>query len=217
LKIAQVVFWGATGQAKVLRELLSEGPALVALFENDRTLSSPWSDVPIHYGRDGFSAWVAGQTGPAHIGCLVAIGGDRGRDRVELQRQMQAHGLVPIVAQHRTAFVSPSAHVGAGSQILAHAVVSVEASLGEACIVNTAATVDHECRLGHGVHVCPGAHLAGLVEVGDNVMIGTGASVLPRIRIGAGAIIAAGAVVVRDVRPGDRVAGVPARSIAAVR
>lgn len=212
--IERVVFWGATGQAKVLREALSgDGLTLVALFENDRSVVSPWADVPLFYGPQGLSEWIGGQKEIKNTGCLVAIGGCRGDERLRIQEELQARGLEPIIAQHRTAFVADSARVGRGSQILAHAVVAVDAVLGNACIINTAATVDHECRLGDGVHVCPGAHLAGLVEVGANVMIGTGANVLPRIKIGAGAIVGAGATVIENVAAGDRVVGTPARSI----
>jgi sugar O-acyltransferase (sialic acid O-acetyltransferase NeuD family) len=210
--IDAVIFWGAGGQAKVLRELLGpDGPRLVALFDNDPALSSPWPDVPFYGGLAGFQRWKAGQTALDAVGCLVAIGGQRGGDRVRLQRELAAAGLIPLVARHPTAFVAASATLALGCQILAHAVVGVEATLGEACIVNTAATVDHECRLGDGVHVGPGAHLAGMVSVGDNVFIGTGAIVLPRVRLGDGAIIGAGAVVTRDVPAGASVVGNPAR------
>jgi sugar O-acyltransferase (sialic acid O-acetyltransferase NeuD family) len=208
----EIVFWGATGQAKVLRELVTrEGLILVAVFDN-ADVPPPFSDVPLHRGPDGFAAWRASRTGDLPRS-LVAIGGDRGRDRVEIQRFLAGHGLFPHVAVHRTALVADNARLGAGSQVLAHAVVCVEAHLGEACIVNTSATVDHECILGDGVHVCPGAHLAGCVQVGDYVMIGTGASVLPRISIGSGAIIGAGAVVIHDVPQRTVVVGNPARVV----
>jgi sugar O-acyltransferase (sialic acid O-acetyltransferase NeuD family) len=210
--ITSVVFWGAGGQARVLRDLLGpNGPRLIAVFDNDPEISSPWSDVPLFRGRSGFDAWKAKQADLSVIGCLVAIGGERGADRVKLQHELARDGLTPLAVQHRTSFVADSARLGPGCQILAHAVIAVDAELGEACIVNTAATVDHECRLANGVHVCPGAHLAGLVTVGENVMIGTGAIVLPRIRLGAGAIVGAGAVVTRDVPPGACVVGNPAR------
>jgi len=52
-----VIFWGATGQAKVLREALrSIDTELVALFDN-RDIASPFSDVPIFHGEAGFSQW----------------------------------------------------------------------------------------------------------------------------------------------------------------
>jgi sugar O-acyltransferase (sialic acid O-acetyltransferase NeuD family) len=213
MTVDRVVFWGATGQAKVLRDVLgSDGPRLVALFDNGPTVTSPWPDVPLYRGWDGFLAWRDGERDLAGIGCLVAIGGDKGADRVKLQRDLAASGLVPLTAIHRAAFVAGDARIGAGSQILAGSVVAVDCTLGEACIVNTGATVDHECRLGDGVHVCPGAHLAGCVTVGEFAMIGTGAVVLPRVEIGAGAIVGAGAVVTRDVPAGVTVVGNPARA-----
>jgi acetyltransferase-like isoleucine patch superfamily enzyme len=56
------------------------------------------------------------------------------------------------------------------------------------------------------------ARIAG-PRIGDFVRIGAGAVLLPRVTIGDGATVAAGAVVTRDVAPGVRVAGVPARKM----
>lgn len=47
--------------------------------------------------------------------------------------------------------------------------------------------------------------------IGARVMIGVGATLLPGVTIGDDSVIGAGAVVTRDVPPGARVAGVPAR------
>lgn len=208
----EMIFWGATGQAKVLRECMQTTDIeLVALFDRNVALGSPLSGVPLYAGREGFESWLAGRPNPAGIGFLVAVGGDRGRDRIEIQEYLQSYGLVALTARHPTAFVAGNAQVGAGSQILAHASVCVEAVLGRACIVNTGAIVDHECRLGDGVHIAPGAHLAGCVEVGRYAMVGTGAVVLPRVKIGEGAIVGAGAVVLKDIPAGAVAVGNPAR------
>lgn len=51
------------------------------------------------------------------------------------------------------------------------------------------------------------------VRVGADVWIGGGAILLPGVTVGDGAIVAAGAVVSRDVVPGSRVAGIPARAL----
>lgn len=214
--VSHAVFWGATGQAKVLRECLaSRGIALAALFDDTKGLASPFPDVPLYEGRDGFERWLGATGDLSAIGFLVAIGGEHGARRVGIQRYLASRGLVPLTAVHASAFVASDATLGEGCQILPHAVVAVECRLGVACIVNTSASVDHEGRLGDGVHLAPGARLAGCVTVEDFAMIGTGAAVLPRVRIGTGAIVGAGAVVLRDVAPWTVVAGNPARPVGA--
>ena len=55
----EMVFWGATGQAKVLRECMSgSGLKLVALFDNNERLVSPFADVPLYFGKKGFEDWI---------------------------------------------------------------------------------------------------------------------------------------------------------------
>jgi UDP-2-acetamido-3-amino-2,3-dideoxy-glucuronate N-acetyltransferase len=57
--------------------------------------------------------------------------------------------------------------------------------------------------------------LPTIVERGAT--LGSGCVVLGGVRIGEGALVGAGAVVTRDVGPGEVVAGVPARALAAER
>jgi len=51
-------------------------------------------------------------------------------------------------------------------------------------------------------------------EIGSDVFVGTNSSLVAPVAIGDGAMTGAGAVVIRDVPPGDRQVGNPARSIA---
>jgi sugar O-acyltransferase (sialic acid O-acetyltransferase NeuD family) len=215
-RVERAVLWGASGQAKVLRECLgADGPRLVALFDNAADVPAPFPDVALFTGPEGFARWLRQVDDPGSIGFLVAIGGARGRERVAIQERLTVAGLQALTVVHARAFVASDARLGAGSQVLAQAAVCVQAVLGRGCIVNTGASVDHECQLGDGVHVGPGAHLAGLVEVGAHAMIGAGATVLPRLRVGAGACVGAGAVVTRDVPAGLTVVGNPARALRA--
>ena len=211
----EVIFWGATGHSKVLRECLKHsGGKLLALFDNNESLISPFTDVPLYFGKQGFQAWLKKQDKSKQNACfLVAIGGDKGKDRVEIQEYLEYYNLIAIIVKHNTAFVADDVEIGLGSQILANASVCANAIVGRGCIVNTGAIVDHECILEDGVHICPGATLAGCVHVGQYAMIGTGAVILPRIKIGAMSIVGAGSVVTKDVPPRAVVVGNPARII----
>jgi sugar O-acyltransferase (sialic acid O-acetyltransferase NeuD family) len=205
-----ILCWGAKGHAKVLREFLdNSGFEVVVCFDNDPRAASPFTDVPLVGDWTAFSAWRAEH--PDVEACVVAIGGNNGAARLDIQRRLAAFGLTPIVAVHPTAFVAATASLAPGTQVMAMAAICAEARLGEACIVNTRASVDHECMLGNGVHIAPGATLCGEVEVGDFAFVGAGATILPRVHIGRGAIIGAGAVVIREVRSGACVIGMPAR------
>ncbi len=206
-----IVFWGGTGHAKVLRECMAHlGFRLIALFDNDISVSSPFEGVPLYHRESGFEAWYVEQ-GPNRAHQLVTIGGDRGFDRVGLHQFLSDHGLLSTVAIHPTSFVAPDVVVGDGSQILANATVAVQTVLGISSIVNTSASIDHECWIGDGVHIAPGATLAGLIKVGDYSMIGAGAIVLPRVVIGSNVVVGAGSVVTSDLPDNCVAYGCPAR------
>ena len=209
------VLWGSAGHAKVLAALLARrGGGVLATFDNDAN-AEPLVNVPLYIGAAGFARWCAEQREDlGTIGALVAIGGARGRDRVAIHDRLAAAGLRVDAVVHDHASVDATARLGAGTQVLALALVAADAVLGRGVVVNHRASVDHECVLGDGVHVAPGATLCGLVRVGDAAMIGAGAVVLPRVVVGSDAVVGAGAVVTRDVPAGAVVVGNPARIVA---
>ncbi len=207
-----VILWGGKGHAKVLQEFLPQiGYRAIAVFDNDPTSPSPLRGVPIHYGLDGFRAWLAEQPRDGSIGGLVAIGGPRGGSRIEILDRFREAGIEPLTVRHPRAFVAEDATLGAGSQVLANASVCAEAVIGRGCIINTNASVDHETHLGDGVHVAPGATITGCVSVGSRTMIGAGATILPRLTIGCDVIVGAGSVVTRSIPDGQVAYGNPAR------
>jgi sugar O-acyltransferase (sialic acid O-acetyltransferase NeuD family) len=207
------VVWGSSGHAKVLFGIIGRlGGRVLATFDNNPA-ATPITGIPLYIGAAGFEQWVA-ETGDVHdVRALVAIGGNRGRDRIDTLARMTAAGLTaePLIDPH--ASVDATATIGGGTQVLPGAVVSAEAVLGNGCILNHKASVDHECQIGSGVHLAPGATLCGLVTVGDAAMVATGAIVLPRIRIGQGATVGGGAVVIKDVPDYAVVVGNPARIV----
>ena len=214
LNIKEVIFWGATGQARVLYEYLSyTQQKLVALFDNNTDIKSPFTDVPLYHGEKSCKAWIKKRTLDTPCGFYVAIGGEKGRDRLEIYNHLVALGLTPMQACHPSAFIAENVRIGSGSQILAKSAVCTDVQTGRCCIINTSASIDHECQLGDGVHICPGVTMAGCVNVGSFVTIGTGATVLPNISIGEGAIIGAGSVVTENVPANTVIVGNPARVV----
>ena len=210
---ARYVLWGSAGHAKVLASLIAlRGGKVVALFDNNPNAVSVLPGVPLHIGKDGFTRWWEGEADRNDLYGLAAIGGAKG-DRLAVHEYFRTHSVRVEALVHPQASVCLTALLGAGTQVLAQAVVAADACLGEACIIHHRAAADHECVLGDGVHLSPGATLCGCVTLGNNVMIGAGAVVLPRVMIGANTVVGAGAVVTRDLPAGVVAVGNPARIV----
>lgn len=206
-----VIIWGGTGHCRVLSELLEcQGKEISAIVDN-RLISSPLPNIPILHGLTGLETWSLRHNGFSELSFALAIGGDRGRDRLELLDTLKSKGMTPMTLVHHSAYCARNVQIGEASQILARATICSHVRVGAASIVNTSASVDHDVIIGNGVHIGPGACLAGEIVIEDLAFIGTGAVVLPRITIGKGAIVGAGAVVTKNVPAGQIVVGNPAR------
>lgn len=209
----KVILWGGTGQAKVVRPIIEfYGSKVVAVFDDTPDLKSPFPDISIYLGYEGFKSWIKHQN-PEELGFCVTIGNPNGRVRLRIHEKLLKEGLSPITTIHPTSWISKSVKIGKGTQIMAGAIITEETKIGKECIINTNASVDHECILEDGVEIAPGATVCGCVHVRMNAWICAGATVLPRIIIGEDAIVGAGAVVTKDVPAGCTVIGLPAKPL----
>ncbi len=205
-----IIFWGGTGQAKVMRPIAEYyGYNLVAVFDDTQELQRPFGDIPIIHGSM-FDSWIDHQKYDV-LHFVITIGNPHGHVRKKLSDTLKKAGLIPISLIHPSAVVAESAKIGEGVQMHAGAIVGDEAYIGDYCIINTKASIDHETIIGTGVEVAPGATLCGSINIDDYVTVYAGATILPRIRIGKHAVIGAGSLVNKDVPPNAVVAGVPAR------
>ena len=106
-----------------------------------------------------------------------------------------------------TAYVSPHAHVGAGSILMHGAIVNAGAVIGDNCIINTRAVVEHDAKVGSHCHISTGAILNGDVRVGDGSFVGSGCIVKEGIAIGQNVLVGMGLSVRYSLEDGCRFVG----------
>lgn len=73
--------------------------------------------------------------------------------------------------------------------------------------------IAHGVKIGDGSIIVAGAVICGSVTIGKNVWVGANACIRQHLTIGDNAVIGMGAVVVKDVKPGQTVAGNPAKEL----
>jgi len=209
--MASLLLLGAGGHARVVAETaLATGRFSSVAFLDDRCTGAGRLPTLLGWPVIGpFAKAFEPQFSKQFPAALVAIGNSP--VRLHWLQRLAAAGYELPVLVHPTAWLSPSAQIGAGSVVFAQAAIQAKALIGSGTILNTGCSVDHDIHLGDGVHICPGAHLAGEVKVSHRSWIGIGASVIQQIRIGADVTVGAGAAVVSDLPDGVTAVGVPAK------
>jgi len=207
-----LVLIGASGHAKVVIDAIERGGRyrIAHLLDDNRAL----------HGKPFFGYKVAGATesilamsGKRKPWVLVSIGDNGARARIAAW--LRAKGFRFASAVHPDARIGRGAAIGAGTVVMAGAIVNSDAVIGENVIINTGATIDHDCVIGDAVHIAPGANLCGGVQVGAGSFIGAGSVLIPGIRVGANVVIGAGSTLLNHVSDNVRAAGSPARILAA--
>lgn len=121
---------------------------------------------------------------------VVAIGSNALREKLHARVREAGFELLKVI--HPTAFVSPTATLGAGCAVMAGAVVGTEAQLGEGVIVNCGATVDHHCRVDAFGHLGVNACMAGGSVLGHRAWMQAGSALGYGVQVEDGAVLAPG-------------------------
>lgn len=203
-----IVVLGAGGHAKVIIEALRAGGRSVIGCLDARAKTPPFADAPILGGDQWLSS-------PAARGVEIAVGVGANPDTAPRRRLQElavslGAALCRVVAPG--AWVSPTARLGPGAQVLTGAIVHAGAVIGDGAVVNTGAVVEHDVSVGDHAFVAPRAVLCGAASVGELAFVGAGAIVLPGVRVGARSVVPAGAVVRRDLPDDSILAGGRARA-----
>jgi sugar O-acyltransferase (sialic acid O-acetyltransferase NeuD family) len=212
--MSNYLVWGTKGQSEVVIDLIRESDGhVVAFADNNAKTKSPLKGVELLRGQEDLRGWLQSYTCTEVLKGVVAIGGERGGDRLAIMSILEMEGLIlpSLISRHAT--VSPRARISEGVQILPGAIVAAGAVLERGVIVNHKSSVDHETTVGAGSHLAPGTTVCGLVHIGERVFVGAGATVLPRLTLGSDSVIGAGSVVTHNVDVRAVVVGVPASNI----
>lgn len=200
---------GAGGHGAVVADAaLAARPGARICFFDDAPQADRLLGLPVIAGEP------AAQTGfpAADWRVIVAIGDNHIRQT--RMAALAAHGYRGATIIHPAATVSDHAEIGAGTAVLAGAIVNARARVSEGCIVNTGAIVEHDVHLGGFTHMSPGAVAAGGASIGARCWIGANAVVRQGVRIGDNVILGALCFASDDLPVPGTYVGTPARPIA---
>lgn len=195
----RLIIIGASGHGKVVADIAAlNGYEDILFLDDDEN------------AKECAGYLVVGKSTEAPEGdVFVAVGNAEIRKRLMMLYKNRKH---PVLI-HPSVVVAKDVEIGAGSVVMAGAVINPGVRIGRGCIVNTSSSIDHDCVIGDFVHISVGTHLCGTVNVSDCTWIGAGTTVSNNINICGNCIIGAGAVVIKDIEQPGTYVGVPAKVI----
>ena len=152
----------------------------------------------------GAHCWIQAIEMPANRGAVLI------EDHVSLDRQVslltaEADRGQPRIILRRGVYINRFTVIDAAGRIE----IGENSMIGPFCYIT-----DHDHGCAPGSNIKSQELCVEPVTIGEDVWIGAGVVLLKGVTIGDGAVVGAGAVVTRDIPPGVKVAGVPAREFA---
>lgn len=205
-----LIIVGASGHAKVIADIVEKEGKYHLVGFIDEKLEGKALGYPILGAEKDLPHLMEKR----HITALVVGVGDnhiREKAATRLRANFPTLNFPAIV--HPNASLGKEVQLGAGTVVMAQAVVNPCSKVGEFCIINTNASLDHDCTLGDFASLAPGATIGGNCIIGKKSAIGIGASLLHGIHIGEESVIGAAALVNADIPAYSVAYGVPAKII----
>ncbi|MBQ8317747.1 MAG: acetyltransferase [Lachnospiraceae bacterium] len=207
----KILILGSGGHAKVVADTIEQaGEYQIAGFVDNINTGHVYLDYSVIGNDDQLKELFDSGITCAAMG-IGYLGESNLRQR--LYQVLKDIGFEMPAIIDRTAAVAKEVVLAEGAYVGKQAVVNSEASLGIMSIINSSAVVEHNCDIGDFSHVAVGATVCGGTYIGDATLIGAGAVVVQEKHIGNNVIVGAGSVVIDDVKDGQKVVGVPAKSI----
>lgn len=140
---------GNGGHARVVKDLIERTSASVLHVFNDDTEYDACCepDLPL----------------------MIAIGNNKVRKSIAAKVKHTMPALV-----HPSAQLAADVIIGAGTVILANAVIQAGAKIGKHCLINANVVIDHEAEVGDFVNIYPNVYIGGAAKIGDLISIDPG-------------------------------------------
>ena len=211
--IPPIVFFGSSGYAVALRDVMRRAETLEPIFDVVAYIDDyrgDRGDVLEGSPVITFDRWLAEF---ASVPCFVTLGDPVAR-RTVAERLRAAGATFPAIYDASELRGIP---IGEGTYVSAGLPIGAGANIGAFAQVLPFAEVPPGTVIGDYVTLCPRAVLTGNVVIGNGCFLGAGCRIEggtgEPLRIGDNVRIAAGAVVQQSIGNGKRAYGAPARIV----
>ena len=188
----KIAIIGAGGHGKVVGEIALLNQYNVIDFFDDRlkeTKRFPFTIINnLEYLKDHLKNYDA---------FFVAIGNNHVRGEKINWLKKNKMNIVSLI--HPKSIVSRFSSIGAGTCVMANAVINPGTLIKEGVIINTSASIDHDCIIEDFSHISPNCSLSGSIKIGKFTHLGSGTSVHPGIQIGNNVKTAVGSNLFKDI------------------
>lgn len=199
LRNLKTIMLGAGGHAVSISNLMEE---------NDQKIDFVVDPI---FGKKGGSFWNAiavmesdenlSNLDPKSVDLVIGFGhSHKNSKRRELYRHLQSLGFYFPSIISKNAYISETAQIGMGCQIMYRTYVGPNVIIKDDVIVNTGAIVEHDCFVNSHVHLAPASCLCGGVKVGEAAFIGAGSTVVPEMDVPKKFFLNAGNVLNRTTK-----------------
>jgi len=202
---------GAGGLAKQMIEVIEETFPDESLVFFDDTLSGPTTfinryrvlknepEVHEYFRKEGNQF-------------ILAVGGPKNR-KMLAEKFINLGGEPHRLLSSHSRYGKYECEIGPASVILSGCQLESCTEIGYGCLINLNVVITHDSRIGEFCELGPGVIVCGRCTVGNNCLLGAGCVILPGVHIGDNSTIGAGAVVNKNVGAGEKILGVPGRSV----
>ena len=133
-----------------------------------------------HEGADvlGPFASVRQTHPPPAFACVNAVGYSDLAARSSVTTRIKNAGYTMPVLVHPRAYVSATSSVGAGTFVMAGALVDCRVTLGDNVVVWPGVCVSHDCAISSNTFLSPNCTVCGDCRVGSDCFVGAGAVIV---------------------------------------